>query len=40
MLNIDIFKVIMKLKIFNQDYDILIIIKDNDNESEGEIFKL
>ena len=39
MLNIDIFKAIIKLKIFNQNYDILIIIKDNDSESEGEIFE-
>ena len=39
MLNIDMFKAIIKLKIFNQDYNILIIIKDNDNESENEIFE-
>ena len=39
MLNIDIFKAIIKLKFFNQDYNILIIIKDNDNESENEIFE-
>ena len=29
----------MKLRIFNQNYDILIIIKNNDNESEDEIFR-
>ena len=29
----------MKLKIFNQNYDILIIIKNNDNENENEIFE-
>ena len=29
----------MKLKILNQDYNILIIIKDNDNKNEGEIFE-
>ena len=39
ILNINIFKAIMKLRIFNQDHDILIIIKDNDNESEDKIFK-
>ena len=37
MLNIDIFEIIMKLRVFNQDYDILIIIKNNNNESENEI---
>ena len=39
MLNINVFKVIIKLKIFNQNYDILIIIKNNDNENKNEIFK-
>ena len=29
----------MKLKIFNQNHDILIIIKDNDNKSEDKIFE-
>ena len=29
----------MKLRIFNQNYDILIIIKNKNNESENEIFK-
>ena len=38
MLNIDIFKAIMKLKIFDQNYGTLIIIKDNDNKSEDKIF--
>ena len=33
------FKTIMKLRIFNQDYNILIIIKDNDNENENKIFE-
>ena len=40
MLNVNIFKTIMKLKIFNQNYDILIIAKNNDNENENEIFEL
>ena len=39
ILNINMFKAIMKLRIFNQGYDILIIIKDNDNENENEIFE-
>ena len=39
ILNINIFKTIIKLRIFNQNYDILIIIKNNDNESENEIFE-
>ena len=29
----------MKLRIFNQNHDILIIIKNNDNENENEIFE-
>ena len=33
MLNINIFKAIIKLRVFNQNYNILIIIKDNDNEN-------
>ena len=39
ILNVDIFKAIMKLNFFNQDYDILIIIKNNNNKNENEIFE-
>ena len=39
MLNVNIFEMIIKLNILNQNYNILIIIKNNDNESEDEIFK-
>ena len=33
------FKTIIKLKVFNQNHDTLIIIKNNDNENENEIFE-
>ena len=39
MLNVNVFKVIMKLRIFSQNHDILIIIKDNNNKNENEIFE-
>ena len=38
-MNINVFKIIIKLKVFNQSYNILIIIKNNDNENEDEIFE-
>ena len=33
------FKAIMKLRIFNQNYDILIVAKNNNNENEDKIFE-
>ena len=39
ILNINVFKTIIKLKIFNQNYNILIIIKNNNNKNKNEIFE-